>query len=284
MSRAQGLGARRCVVVVALSMALALGCESKEDPFVIGSKKFTESVLLADVMTLSARHGGIPVRHQREVGGTQILWSALLRGEVDAYPEYTGTLYKEILADETIANREELAAVLEKKGIRLGGNLGFNNTYAIGMRKDRAEELGIRTISDLVGHPDLIFGFDNEFIQREDGWKGLKARYGLPQTDVRGMSHDLSYRGLESGAIDAMEMYTTDGEIEYYDLQTIEDDRQFFPDYKALVLWRIDLEERSPELVAALRRLEGRIDEKRMIAMNSRAKLQRTPEARVAAQ
>jgi osmoprotectant transport system permease protein len=161
--------------------------------------------------------------------------------------------------------------------------LGFNNTYALGMKSDRAAKLGIRTISDLVRHPELRFRFSDEFMNRKDGWTALRDRYGLPQQDVRGMDHDLAYRGLDSGDLDVTDLYSTDAEIRYYNLAVLEDDRSHFPDYHAVLLYRADLAERAPQVVAALLQLEGRISESDVSDLNGRAKLKRMPEGQVAA-
>ena len=162
--------------------------------------------------------------------------------------------------------------------------LGFDDTYAIGMKKARAQALGVRTLSDLRRHPELRFGFSNEFMDRKDGWPGLRERYRLPQTDVRGLDHDLAYRGLEAGKIDATDLYSTDAEISYYGLSVLADDLGYFPSYQAVWLYRSDLERRAPAVAPALRRLEGRIGAAAMAAMNARAKLERIPEARVASE
>ncbi len=116
--------------------------------------------------------------------------------------------------------------------------LGFDDTYAIGMREDVAARLGIRTLSDLRNHPDLKLGFSNEFMERADGWPGLRDRYGLPHRDVRGLDHDLAYRALAAGEIQATELYSTDAEIRAYKLRVLEDDRKFFPSYECVWLYR----------------------------------------------
>jgi osmoprotectant transport system permease protein len=161
--------------------------------------------------------------------------------------------------------------------------LGFNNTYAVGMKRAAAEKLGIRTISDLLRHPDLAFGFSNEFMSRGDGWPSLRDRYALPQRDVRGLDHDLAYRGLASGAIAATDLYSTDAEIAYYDILVLKDDLGHFPAYDAVLLHRADLDPRAPGAAAAALRLEGKINEATMIGLNAKAKLEKIPEARVAA-
>jgi osmoprotectant transport system permease protein len=139
------------------------------------------------------------------------------------------------------------------------------------MRRARAAELGIKSISDLRNHPGLVLGFSNEFLKRTDGWPGLKARYGLPQADPRGMDHRLAYAALAGGSIDVTELYTTDAEIRQFDLVTLTDDLGFFPLYEAVLVYRLDLEERSPAAVAAFKRLEGRVSAEAVIAMNGRA-------------
>ena len=222
-------------------------------------------------------------RHRSELGGTQVLWSALLRGDIDVYPEYTGTLSQEILAGSGVSGEQAIRQALAERGIRMSQIIGFNNTYVIGMKEDVAERLGIRTISDLRRHPDLKLGFNNEFMDRGDGWPMLRARYNLPHQDVRGLNHDLAYRGLEDGSIHAMDLYSTDAEIQYYNLRTLEDDLGVFPTYHAVLLYRDDLPERAPEVVAALLQMEGLISESEMVAMNSRAKLDGVEEIVVSA-
>jgi osmoprotectant transport system permease protein len=249
----------------------------------IGSKKFTESVILGEIISHLAGDREVKPVHRRELGGTRVLWNALLKGEIDMYPEYTGTISREIFAGAGVESQEEIRRALAEKGIQMIGPLGFNNTYVIGMRPDVAGRFGIRKISDLRDHSDLRFGFGNEFMDRGDGWPSLKARYSLPQENVRGMDHDLAYRGLQSGDIEAMDLYATDAEIQYYGLQTLEDDLKHFPEYNALILFRADLKVRAPQLVSALSHLEGLISEPEMIKMNARAKLDKIPEGTIAA-
>jgi osmoprotectant transport system permease protein len=239
----------------------------------IGSKKFTESVILGEMVTLFARSSGAEVRHRRELGGTRVLWNALLRGDIDIYPEYTGTLRAEILAQESITDDQALTAALAGRGLRMSRPLGFNNTYAIGMLESLAKARGIETISDLKKHPDLVFGFGNEFMDRGDGWPALKARYGLNARNVRGLDHDLAYRGLVGGDIEVMDLYATDAEIGYYKIKVLKDDREYFPVYDAVLLYRSDLEKRAPTVVKALHRLAGHINENTMASLNAEVKM-----------
>jgi osmoprotectant transport system permease protein len=249
----------------------------------IGSKKFTESVILGELVAQLGQHVGFRVRHRRELGGTRVLWNALLAGEIDIYPEYTGTLWQEILAGRERGRDTELKPLLAAYGVRMSAPLGFNNTYAIGMLKARARALGIETISDLRVHPTLRFGFSSEFMDRNDGWPGLRKHYQLPQEEVRGLDHDLAYRGLASGILDAVDLYATDAEIRYYDLRILKDDLHYFPGYQAVLLYREELEESEPGLLNALKGLEGRISQSSMITMNEQAKIQHVSESQVAA-
>ena len=248
----------------------------------IGSKKFTESVILGEIVThLITSIGEQPI-YLRELGGTRVLWNALVKGEIDIYPEYTGTISQEILSGEGVRSEEEIRQALIKHGIKMTKALGFNNTYAIGMKEEVAERLKIKKISDLRQHPDLKFGFGNEFMDRGDGWPILRKNYNLPQQNVRGLDHDLAYRGLEKGTIQAIDIYSTDAKIQYYDLRILKDDLNHFPAYNAVILYRSDLEERAPHVVTVLKNLESKIPESEMIKMNSRANLEMVPESQIA--
>jgi osmoprotectant transport system permease protein len=247
---------------------------------VVGSKVFTESVILGELATQLIRDAGYKAAHRRELGGTRVLWSALSRGDIACYPEYTGTLRAEIFAGKSLDDDAQLRRALRNEGIWASEPLGFNNTYVLGMRRERARELGITRISQLAAHTELTLGFSNEFLNRTDGWPGLRKTYGLRHENVRGLDHDLAYRAVASGAIDVTDLYSTDAEIEHYDLVALEDDAGFFPDYEALILCSRKV---ASPVRAAIDRLSGRIDVEAMIAMNARAKLERVPESRVAA-
>lgn len=274
------------VIVLGLSAALAapfvLGTETPLQ-IKIGSKSFTESVILGEMLRHLAQQADNKAEHQRQLGGTRVLWNALLSGEIDAYPEYTGTLLQEILVKENIQTEAQLRQALTKRGLRMTPPLGFNNTYAIGIKKSLAKKLAIHSISDLKNHPELVFGFGNEFMDRADGWPGLKQRYQLPQQNVRGLDHDLAYRGIDAGTLNITDLYATDAEIDYYDLIALEDDLNYFPVYDAVILYRAVLEQQAPEVVALFKKLAGRIDAVSMSRMNAQVKLYGQPESVVAA-
>ena len=275
---------RRCYAAVLMVISLALvASRSHAADVSVGSKKFTESVVLGEVLKhmLTPALPDHEVTHRRELGGTRVVWGALESGDIDAYVEYTGTLREEIFAQEQLQEGDAgLEDALKKRGIGWVKPLGFNNTYAIGLRSDRAQELSISTISDLARHPDLKLRFGNEFMDRADGWPALRSAYGLPHKDVKGLDHDLAYRGLVAGDVDVMDCYSTDAEVQYYDLTTLEDDLAHFSRYDAVILFRLDLPSAGQ---AALERLRNGIDESAMIGMNAAAKIDKVPETVVAA-
>jgi osmoprotectant transport system permease protein len=240
----------------------------------VGSKQFTESVILAEIAVQTLRASGIAAEHRRELGGTRVVFEALRGGQIDVYPEYTGTI-----AQELLGGRQDLPRALDALGLRMGGPLGFEDTYALGMRRVDAERLGIRTLSQLAAHPRLEIGLTNEFLRRRDGWPRLREIYGFSDAHVRGLEHALAYRALRAGEIAATDLYSTDAEIAAGDLVVLADDRHAFPSYEAVLLRRAQL---VPDAVRALQRLEGAIAAKDMIAMNARALLDRVPEARIA--
>lgn len=254
------------------------------DAVVVGSKNFTESVILGELTRALIESGGDEVRHRSALGGTRLVFNALVSGEIDAYAEYTGTLSHEILASRSPENEAELRSMLAESGVKMSRSLGFRDNYALGMRREQAERLGIERVSDLRDHPDLVIRFGAEFMERADGWPGLRRHYGLSHQDVRGVEHELAYRGLGAGDVDVTDVYTTDAEIAHYDLRVLADDRSYFPAYEAVLLYRAALEADSPQAVDSMKRLEGAIDVNAMIAMNESVKLEGRPEAEVAAE
>jgi osmoprotectant transport system permease protein len=267
----------------AVLLALCLVSDDPQGPVRVGSKVFTESVILGELANELLGEARVPARHQRELGGTQVLFHALEADQLDIYPEYTGTITGEIFAGKKIQNDSELRAALAARGVGMSEPLGFDDTYAIGMRESEAARLAVVSLADLRRHPSLKFGFSNEFMERTDGWPGIRDRYGLPQRDVRGLDHDLAYRAIASGEIQATDLYSTDAEIRQYHIRLLRDDLGFFPSYKCVWLYRADLKSRWPKALEALAQLDGRITSAEMAGMNARAKLDRVAEAQVAA-
>lgn len=288
MIRATNLSMIAMFLAACWLRCLAPNTALAEETVHIGSKAFTESVILGEMLTSIAGCKQIQgdrtfrVKHMAELGGTQILWKSLLNGEIDAYVEYSGTLQHEILSGRSAETLSQIVAAVGKDGVRATGPLGFNNTYALGMRKARATELKIKSISDLKNHPELELGFSDEFIERSDGWSGIRERYTMPDFKVRGLDHSLAYRGLGNGSIDVIDLYSTDPEIITYDLQILEDDLGHFPKYEAIIVYRADLEERYPNLITAFKQFEGKIDSDTMAKMNADSRVRRIPENKIA--
>ena len=236
----------------------------------VGSKQFTESVILGEIARQTLQQAGIPATHRRELGGTRVLWDALVKGDIDLYPEYTGTLALELLKGEDIEK------ALEARGLAMTKPIGFQNTYAIGIKHELAAKLDLHSLSDLARHPELKIGLSNEFLQRQDGWPRVQQVYGLSNANVTGLQHDLAYRAIQGGSLDATDLYSTDAEIKAYGLTTLTDDKKAFPDYRAVFLVR-----KNPQVIQALEKLE--IDEQTMIALNARARLDHVSEEQIAA-
>lgn len=257
----------------ALVLLLAGFAAQGEEPLQVGSKRFTESYILGEILVQTARGAGAAAEHRPGMGGTAVLYRALTSGAIDVYPEYTGTIAREILESDAQLSLRELNARLSQVGLAASVPLGFNNTYAIGVRRAEAQRRGLRRISDLAAHPDLVLGFGPEFLGRRDGWPGLAREYRLPHPKPRALDHGLAYEALAAGKVDVIDVYSTDGKIARLDIVLLEDDRRFFPAYDAVLLHRADLPERLPSAYAALTELEGTIDASRMTQLNARAEL-----------
>ena len=242
----------------------------------VGSKRFTESYILAQIVAQTAQAAGARVQVRQGLGNTAIVYEALRSGQIDVYAEYTGTIAQEIVKDPTHTALADLQRALAPLGLDVGVPLGFNDGYALAMRRAQAEQLGIRRLSDLAKHPALRFGLSNEFVGRADGWRGLAARYQLTAQPT-GLDHGLAYEVMAQQQIDVMDIYTTDAKIDALGLLVLEDDRQYFPRYDAVLLFRKDLPAQQPAAWAALQQLQGRISEAQMIQMNAQAELQSMP-------
>jgi len=258
--------------VLALLLAPALGFTQ---PVIhIGSKRFTESYILGEIMTRTVEAAGeARAQHHQGLGNTAILYSALKSGAIHAYPEYTGTIALELLGLQRVPDLVELNRLLAPHGLAAAAPFGFSNSYALAMRAPRARELEIRRLSDLTRHAGLKLALSQEFLNRRDGWPALRAAYRFEVTDVRGLDHGLAYEALAAGQVDVVDAYTTDAKIPRYGLQVLDDDLRFFPAYDALILYRRDFAEQFPRSWEALRQLAGRISVERMIELNAAVEL-----------
>ncbi len=258
-------------LVLTLALLCVASLASAQERLRIGSKRFTESYILAQVLAQTAQpHAAVQV--QQGLGNTAIVYEALRSGSIDLYPEYTGTIALEILKSASTSTLEAMRAQLAPLGLGVDIRLGFNDGYALAMRADVAAKLGIAKLSDLARHPALRLGLSNEFIGRADGWKGLAQRYTLAQQPT-GLDHGLAYDAVAAAQVDVIDIYTTDAKIEHLGLRVLDDDASYFPRYDAVVLYRLDVPQRFPKAWAALQTLSGSVNEKTMIAMNARAEL-----------
>lgn len=268
---------------VALLAAGLAPVPRRESTVRIGSKKFTESVILGEVLRLLAIDAGVDAAHFREFGGTRIVFQSLEAGEIDAYPEYTGTIVQEILAAQAVTDDKAMRRELHARGLGISASMGFSNSYALALTRKRAEALGIRKISDLQRLPELRLAFTHEFLDRGDGWRSLAQHYDLPQRNIVGVDHDVAYPQLLAGEIDVTDVYSTDAMVHRNDLVLLEDDLKFFPRYDAVWLYRLDSAELYPELLACINRLEGSISEQEMRSLNDHVESGEQSESRVAA-
>lgn len=251
------------------------------DPIRVGSKRDTEGTLLGEICTGILRAADVSAVYRKDLsGGTQVVWGALQKGEIDLYPEYTGTLANEILKDPTLTTAAALRERLRPMGFDVTETLGFNDGWAMGMQEERAKALGISKTSDLRDHPKLRFGFSHEFLDRAEGWKSMRDRYRLPQSTPLGFEHELAYRAIAAGDVDLVDVYTTDAEIDMYHLRVLDDDLGHFPKYEALVLYRVPL---APRALEALKQLEGRVTREAMVKLNRRSKIDKVPDDQLAA-
>ena len=256
------------MAAVLLTLASLAACAA--DKVVVGSKRFTESYILGEIVTQTLQGQGVAAEHRQGLGNTGILEQALMSGAVDVYPEYTGTIVRELLKRDGNPTLAELNTWLAPRGLKAGLPLGFNNTYAVAMLEATAQQLGISKVSDLLRGEaaSLRLGLSHEFLARADGWPALKAAYKLPFAQPSGLDHGLAYEAIAGKKVDVIDIYSTDAKVASFKLRVLKDDLGFFPKYDAVLLMRAGFDP------APLRRLEGRIDEAAMIAMNAQVELE----------
>ena len=252
---------------------LVLGISNAEaaDSLRVGSKRFTESYLLSEIVAQTAAPFAV-VEQKPGLGNTAIVFEALRSGNIDVYPEYIGTIDLELLKHQGSTSLAQINRELAPMGLAAGIPLGFNNTYALAMRTADNKRLGIRDLTDLAQHPELRLGLSHEFLGRADGWPGLAQRYGLTQRPT-GLDHGIAYQALANAQVDIIDIYSTDAQIRQYGVTVLTDDAGYFPRYDAVLLYRLDIARRFPQAWQALQQLHGRIAESGMIAMNAAAEL-----------
>lgn len=287
----------KALAVLAVTLTFVLGgCGAGGDrsggsggtgKLVIGSKNFTENILLAHMMAILIEEN-LDIRVERKVnlGGSNVAWQALLNNEIQLYPDYTGTIvanyYQEETgnAEETLARTKEL---VEQDNLKFLEPWGFNNTYTLAVKQELAEELGLATYSDLAKVSDLlVIGSEFEFLDRPDGLPGLKEVYGMTFADEKGMDAGLRYPSIAEGQVDVINAFATDGMLVVHQLKILEDDKSFFPPYHGGPLVRQEALERFPGLEEVLNRLAGKIDDETMQRLNAKVDAEGLKEENVA--
>lgn len=254
-------------LLAVVSLAVSAASLAAAQTIVVGSKTFTESYILSEIAAQLLEANGFEVERRQGLNGTKISYEALINGEITLYPEYSGTITEVILNRPQLDDLDDIRDALADRNLRLLEPLGFNNSYAIAVTGTLSERMGIQRISDLQAHPELRAALPHEFLNRSDGWPGLKRRYGLTQ-QARGIEHSLSYEAIAQNEIDLTAVYSTDGEIKRTGLRILTDDLGYFPRYLAAFLANDELPAEAVELLGAL---SGRIDNARMQGLNLRA-------------
>lgn len=285
MNRAVRIGLLAIVLVAHPAARVA----AQDPPIVVGSKPFGESYLLAELFAQLMEARGIAVTRRPGLGGTEILFPALIRGDIDVYPEYTGSGLRVILKQDARKTPLEVfdtvsRAFASEYDLRWMPPLGFENTYAMSVRTEMAERLGLRTLSDAARvSSTLRAGFTADFIGQVDGLPALREAYGLAPREINALAPAVKYQALASGAVDIIDAYSTDGLLARYPLTVLEDDRRVFPPYDAAALVRGAVARNHPAAIAALSELSGRVEVQMMRRLNERIEVEGEPVARVAA-
>ncbi len=266
------------LLMLILSMVFIMGALPQaavgQEKVVVGSKGFTEQVILGNMVSLLLESNGFKVDRKVGLGGTVICHEALVRGDISVYVEYTGTGLTTILKKAVLKDPEEVYQVVKKDyedkfKLTWLKPWGFNNTYCIVMRKADADRLKVKKISDLKSLAgDLVFGGTIEFLARPDGVPGLVKHYELKFKDQKGMDPGLVYKAIAENQVDVISGFATDGRIPAFNLVVLEDDLKFFPPYFAAPVVRMDLLTKAPKMAEVLNRLAGKISDDAMAALN----------------
>lgn len=264
--------------LILTAVLLTLTACSSEEPktVVIASKPHSEQYILAEMLSLLIEnHTDIKVEKKLGIGGgTSNIHPAMLSGDFDIYPEYTGTGLLFVLKEDLITDSDELYKrvqdrYLEEYNIKWLGLYGFNNTYALAVKESTAQTYNLETYDDLaLASKDLVFGAEYDFFERDDGYEALKDAYGFEFKDTKEMDIGLKYEAIGSDEVDVINAFSTDGLIKQYNLKVLEDNKNFFPAYQAATLIRKETLDKYPELEEVLEKLTGQISDDEMIQMN----------------
>lgn len=287
------------ILITGLLLSTVAGCggssptasSGRDGTLTIGSKNFTENIIMAEIMAQTVEaNTSLKVERKLNLGGTLICWEGLKKGELDMYPDYTGTGLMAILKKEVITDPDEVYNIVQQEynkqfKIKWLKPVGFNNTYATAVTKEFAKKHALNTTSDLKAHAgDLVFCAEQEFFNRNDGFQGFCQAYGLKFKDTKGMDIGLKYKAVADGKVDVIDAFSTDGELVSYKMKVLEDDQNFFPPYYCAPVVRMDTLEKHPELEDVLNKLAGKISDEDMQQMNYKVKEKGLNPADVAAE
>lgn len=270
------------ILTTVLMGALLAGCgggnndaaAGKGGEITVGSKNFTENVLLAHMMAdLIEDKTDLKVKRQMNLGGSNVAWSALENNNIQLYPDYTGTIVANYYQEKTGTSKESLTKtreLVEKDGLAFLDPFGINNTYTLAVSRETAEKYNLKTFSDLAKvSGEMVLGVEFEFLDREDGYPGIQKLYGMEFKQTRGMDHGIMYRSIADGETDVTNAYATDAQIKVHDLVILQDDKEFFPPYDAGPVIRKETLDKYPELEDVLNQLSGQISEEEMQQLNA---------------
>lgn len=268
--------------IVTLVVTACGGSDEGSDKITVGGKDYTEQVLMVHLVSeLVEAETDLEVERKPFLGGTSVVFNALDSGDIDAAVEYTGSGLGAVLDEDLIKDEDELFDRVrdqydEQFDIKWLDPLGFNNTYALAMRKEKAEELGIEKVSDLEEYAeDFTIASDDEFLERdEDGMDQMLETYDLEFADTKGMDPGLMYGALDEEELDVIVGFSTDGRIPAFDLKILEDDKQFLPPYDAAITVRNDTLEEYPELEDVLNKLSDEFTDEVMAELNAEVDLE----------
>lgn len=260
----------------AVGVFAPLGARGEKPKIVVGSKTFTEGYILSEIVAQIIEGAGeATVERRLGLGATGIIYESLASGQIDIYPEYTGTVAESILKKSELKSIAEINAALSPLSLIISESIGFNDSYALAVRQEFAVQENINSISDLKQHPEIRAGFTHEFLKRSDGFDSMTRHYQLDLKNYTGMEHSLAYESLAEGKIDLIEVYSTDAKIKKYGLKILNDNKDFFPNYFAVLLMKKDFAKKFPRSAAALQQIAGAINEDKMIELNAKVELEK---------
>ncbi|PHV69898.1 glycine/betaine ABC transporter substrate-binding protein [Sporanaerobium hydrogeniformans] len=276
---------KRRILIISSVLCLALlgGCSAKSNTIIMGSKDFDENIILAEIMAqLIENQTQLKVERKLNMGGTFVNFEAIKNGQIDIYPEYTGTALTAQLKMDVLSDANEVYEIVKDEfdkqfDIKWLKPFGFNNTYAMGVAPDIAEKYQLEKNSDLVPIAnELIFGAEHEFFDRQDGFDGFIATYNIDHFKENAkMNVSLKYQAIGEKKIDVTDVFATDGQIIKYSIKVLEDDLHFFPPYYAAPIIRNETLKKHPELEEVLNKLEGKIDDKKMTQLNYKVQVEK---------